>query len=246
MKHFIFLIFIFLTQQSYGQTSNKIKPFNKSDYPTSKFIIKSDTNFLGKVQIVINQVKTKNNSMTPFYCRSWMSIKKENKVVKHFYYDIEPVGGCSGLFIPKEQPIKDLFIASKFGDYEGEIIIIDTFGKVTTELGGHFFISKDKRYLFSPYDSDLSGLTVYDLQQMKTLYTKEFEEGYFGDWYFQEGKFLSRILIDDEVTGKNKVAIFNLDTKKISLSEKPENYLKAINKLKVYNSIENGNCNCGQ
>jgi len=162
MKIFTFSAFLLLTTLSFGQNQDKFEKFDASDYPLEKYQITSDSIKFKDFKIEIRQVRNLSGS-GQFSCRAWLTISAKSKsIYQRYFRSIEAVGSCYGLFIPLEQPRQDYFVLSKLGDYDGRIFIIDSNGNVTEKLGGSFFISNDKRYLFSEYDSDLSGLTVFD------------------------------------------------------------------------------------
>lgn len=249
------LVYFLIVTNCFGQTRDKYEPFHNVDYPTDKFQIKIDTAIFSKFKIELRQVKYIGNAKTDsssFYCRAWLTVSQGNKIItQQFYKSIEPVGGCSGLFIPDQQPRKDFFIFSKFGDYNGSIFIIDTAGKVIEKIGGIFYISKDKRYLFSNYDSDLGGLTVYDLNKHLVIYSSSEElprNLYLNDWYFQDGKYFARAY-DDETNSNEqliKIATFDFKTNKLVITTVEKNYLKKENQLKIYNDYKYAkDCNCG-
>lgn len=246
MRVLFSILFLYSSICVIGQQTQKPISYKKSDYPSSRFLIKNDTSLFGQVQIITIMTSPKGNSTYSFLCRSWLIIKKNDKVLKQKYYDIEPVGGCSGLYISNTQPLKNLFIASKFGDYEGQTLLIDTTGKITELSGGSFSISQDGNYLFTIWDSDLSGITIYDLKNNKIILEKESAgEERFYEFYFQEGKYY--ISLDEESKSKTTVVgHVDLATKKIFLLKKPYGFLKKANKLKVFNEVQNlEKCNCG-
>lgn len=254
MKKLIFLILGFLTVTAcFGQTTEKYEPFESFDYASDKYQIKLDSATFSKFKIEIRQAKLLDNtSNTPsdFYCRGWLTIRQGDKIINQQYFkSIEPVGGCYGLFIPETQPRKDFFIFSKLGDYDGSIFILDTTGKLTEKLGGSFFISKDKRYLFSNYDSDIAGLTVYDLNKRLFLYSEsESVPNYLGTWYFQNGKYFARAYDNnsDDDGQKIKIASFDFKTNKLVISKIDKTFLKDEIQLKVYNDLQyDKECNCG-
>lgn len=248
-KRTILLVELLFVITCFGQTHDKYEAFKKSDYPATKYQIKNKTSTFSKFKIEIRQAKrigNITNAPSDFYCRSWLKISQGNRINQQIYFKyIEPVGGCSGLFIPDKQPRKDYFIISKFGDYDGSIFIVDTLGKVTEKIGGIFYISQDKRYLFSSYDSDLSGLTVYDLNKKHTLFSDTIEP-YLSDWYFQDKKYFAIVNEDVIQNNKIKIATFDFTLNRLTISLAHKNYPKKENKLKVYNDYQNAkDCNCG-
>lgn len=232
-----------------GQTSEPFEFFKLSDYPKDKYLIKLATVPFGKLKIEIRQIKLLDDKLnsSEFYCRGWLTITQGKKVVKQLYFkSIEPVGGCSGLFIPDKQPRKDIFILSKFGDYDGRIFLIDTLGRITEKMGGIFSISKNKRFLFSTYGSDLSGLTVYDLNKKLILFSGNLKPQ-LSDWYFQDKKYFAVVKYDELANAKIEIATFNFRTKKIIITTADKTYPKAENKLNVLNDINGAkSCNCGR
>ena len=245
MRTPLVILFILLTVSVFAQTKKQAVSFKKINYPASRFITKADTFSVGKVQIIITMTQPKNSSVEKFLCRSWLTIKKNNKVITQKYYDIEPVGGCSGLYTPETQPCKDYFFISKFGDYNGQTLIIDTTGKLTVLPGGPFSVSKDNHYVFCFYDSDISGITVYDLKNKKILLNKE-EGGYYGA-YFQDGKYFLAV---EDSTNSNGVSAgyieFNKNQKTTSI-KKSNISLRKADGLKIYNEVADLlHCNCGQ
>jgi hypothetical protein len=239
MKQILSIAFILLTASSFGQMTDKFEPFNRSDYPKEKYQITSDSFLIKNILIEIYQVRPLNTNLHDnlfTYCRAWLTVKKDNKeIYQRLFKSIQPVGACHGLFIPLEQPRNDYFILSKLGDYDGRIFIIDSIGNVTEKLGGEFYVSKDKRYLFSNYYSDGSGLTVYDLTKGICLFSQTIDP-YLGEWYFQDNKYVNQF---------NNLA-FDLVTNKLVPSKFKSENLKSENKLPSYNDKEHRRfCNCG-
>lgn len=234
-----------------GQSTEKYKTFKSSDYPANKYEIKLETAEFSKFKIEILQVKRLNGQPTSpfdFYCRGWLTIKQGSKIIsKRYFKSIEPVGSCYGLFIPAKQRLKDHFIISKFGDYDGCIFIIDTTGHITEKMGGEFYVSADEHYLFSSYDSDLSGLTVYDLDKKLILFSDTIEP-YLGDWYYKDEKYFAETWNPGEDgIDSSRIAIFDLIKNKIIISTGGKDYLKAGVKLKLFNDVnKEKECNCGR
>jgi hypothetical protein len=240
MKLLTLYFLLFFSLAALGQQQKRVA-FKKSAYPASKFLVTTDTSFFGGIQIITAMVTHKGRSSAGFLCRSWLIIKKSDRILKQKFYDIEPVGGCSGLFSPSKQPLEDYFIISKFGDYEGETLLIDTSGKLIELIGGSFLISTDRKHLFSIWNSDLTGITVYDLVNRKIILSKEVE-GYheYRDIYFQSGNYYVSYY-EDVAVGQ-----IDFDAKKIISTNRTQGFLKKVNKLKTYNDVQSlPKCNCG-
>jgi hypothetical protein len=250
LKNILAIVFLITSFITSGQTGDTYEPFNSSDYSSDKYQVKLKTIPFSKFKIQIRQVKGKVEIPSDFYCRAWLTVTQENKILfQRYFKSIEPVGGCSGLFIPDTQPLKDFFLISKFGDYDGTIIIIDTMGNVTEKMGGDFYISKDKRYLFSNYSSDAAGLTVYDLNKRNIIYssTSDTTESFLGAWYCKKGKYFARAYDNNEADEGQiiKIATFDFKERKLMVSKVDKFYLKKENELKSYNGEADMNCNCG-
>lgn len=76
----------------------------------------------------------------------------------------------------------------KNGDYNGRLLLFRTDGEVYDLIGGFYFFSKDKRYVFSEYASDASGLAVFDLDTGKVVFSSE-ELPYIHQWYEKDGTY---------------------------------------------------------
>lgn len=247
MRQILSITFLLLTIQSFGQKNKQNLQFNKTYYPASKFVNIADTSYLGQVKIIANMSHPIKNSDANFSCRSWLAILKNNKVITRKFYDIEAVGGCAGLYKPTIQPCKNYFILSKFGDYAGQTLIVDTNGKLTILTGGAFSISTDKHYLFATYDSDVSGITIYDLKNKKIILSKESSgEERFNEFYFEDGTYF--VSMEHNDTSKEmSVGKLDIKNKKITVVKKPNSFLKNKLKLKMYNEVQSlAKCNCGQ
>ncbi|MEO8771208.1 MAG: hypothetical protein ABI402_14030 [Ferruginibacter sp.] len=246
----LFLVFFIRTTNTCAQKNENPLPFKVADYPGEKYNLNFQVSLFSKLKIEIIQVKLKNDAKVKepagFYCRGWVNITEGNKTIKQFYFkNIDAVGGCSGLFVPAVQPRSDYFIVSKFGDYDGSIIIIDTAGKAIQKKGSVFYISKDKQYLFSSYDSDMPGLTVYDLNKKKILFSAEIEPN-IGDWYCQDNKYFSIVTDDNSNAAKIKIVRFDFSKNNIIITTTDKNYPKKENKLSIFNDAAHAKrCNCG-
>ncbi|MTK53860.1 hypothetical protein [Paludibacter sp.] len=239
MRNLISILLVISLTTSFGQQQKQIT-FKKSDYPISRFTLRTIASNFGQVKIITTTVSPKASSDS-FLCRSWLIIQKNDKILTRKFYDIDPVGGCSGLFFPPTQLLDNYFILSKFGDYDGETLLVDKTGKLIVLAGGSFSISADKKYIFSVWDSDLSGITIFDLTSGKTILSRDIEgDKRYGDFYFQDGKYYISYVED------NTVGEIDLHNKKIIASKKKSGFLKQTNKLKIYNGVQTlPKCNCG-
>jgi len=149
---------------------------NSSDSISKESITSECVYSHGSIKIQVSQVKKaksefKSSSVGPRWCRASVEIIKGNDVIERIYHnDIRPVGHYYGVFVPKVQPSSKYFLLVKLGDYDGRLYLIDNQGSVTDLPGGLYFITQDRRYLFSQYLRDESTFLVFDLQLGKTVY----------------------------------------------------------------------------
>jgi len=157
--------------------------FRARDYPSGKFKVTQKTFTHGTVIIRVIQVKNLGYTMEPDTCRAWLEVRKGSQLLKRFYYgDFKPVGGSFGLLLLKQQPSPDYFVAVKEGDYDGRLLLVSKDGTTHDLPGGMFFLTEEKRYLVSEYESDLYALVVFDLQENKVvLEARNLPE--IGSWY---------------------------------------------------------------
>lgn len=127
------------------------------------------------------------NSGDDFYCRAIVQTKSEQGIIDQLYFnDIEPVGSSFGICFIKNQISKKHVIGSKFGDYSGLLIIIDSSGKILKVPGGNYF-TYSSRFIISDWYSDLSGISIYDLEMNKVVYSQELPV-YISKWHEGNGK----------------------------------------------------------
>ena len=167
-----------------GQTASKKNlPFRPIDYPRAQFTVSQSTHTFGDINMrIIHAKRRKETATPPSYCRAWVEISRDHKLVHRIYYDdFEPVGYKYGVFLPSKQPSRDYFVLVKEGDYDGRLLLLDREGKLTNILGGSFFVASGT-FLVSVYSSDEAGLAVFDLQAHK-LILQTTDIPYVQEWY---------------------------------------------------------------
>ena len=243
------ILFTILTLTTYGQVDNE-QIFTHSDYPPAKYLVKADTFKFNEYSIALTQAKLRDNTTydsTAAFCRIWLSVKKGDTVIDNlFINDCEAVGGCSGIYVSDEQTRNDYFILSKFGDYDGRILIIDTSGKIKSCIGGSYYLSADNTYLFSPYNSDLSGLTVYDLSKNQVLFSADTIRPYLADFYYLNNTYFAVVSNDVKQLNQTEIATFNFETNTLILSTVADAYIEKAKPLKGYNMFTYAPCACGR
>jgi hypothetical protein len=243
MKYRLVTIFLITTIISNGQT---IAPFKDIDFSADKFVIKKEQRNLGTITVhLIHAKPKKQDDPTQFSCRTWLRITDKDKLIKELAQDANAVGGCSGLFFPEKQPNKNLIIISRFGDYDGRLYIVNNKGEFKDYAGGMFYVSNDNRYLFTNYNSDLSGVSIIDLTKNELLFTGELKQD-LADWYFHDGQYFAIVSEDVKTNGETALLIFDFQTKSFK-EERTKEKLDPKDKLKIYNDYNSArDCICGK
>jgi hypothetical protein len=169
------------------------KPFDPKEYPSDKFRVSKKDYAFGDLTVRIINVKNeewKNRGVAtsvPRYCSAWVELLRgaSSPVKRLFYDDIDPVGSNFGVLVPDRQTTNDYFLVVKLGDYDGRLLLISPTGDVDDIPGGLFFVTADKKYLVSEYESDLSEITVYDLAEHRVAIPPT-EMPELGSWYRDE------------------------------------------------------------
>lgn len=249
MKLRITLYIIFISTFAFGQV-DKLSLYNPVDYPATKYSVKIDSFSLKTFKIELVQVKQKDSQTSDnnsTYCRIWLTVKRGNEIVdKLFYPECQAVGGCSGIF-SEGQPSNEYVILSKLGDNSGQLIIIDNTGKIQTYQGGGYSISDDLKYLFSIHNSDVSGLTIFDLSKNKLVFSSDKLNSELADFYSSNNKYFV-VEIDDDEADENQTIILTVDfaAKRMIKSKVSDQYVEKAKRLKTYNSYTFAPCTCGQ
>jgi hypothetical protein len=243
MKEALSVVAFLFSVISFGQ-NDKFIAFDAANYPAETYYIKTQLYTFNNFQIEITHVSPKENNQAGFVCRYWLIVKSGNKVIDGLYYDnSESLGGCSGIYVDKLQP-KNYFILTKFGDYNGELLLIDNTGKIQKYHGGIYHISDDLKYLFSTYDSDLSGITIFDLSKNKVVFTSDDLKDYIYGFYYRDGKYFGLAQQDVKIPFKSVIHTFNPKNGSISPSEVDDKYVKKSKQLNS-SKLPADNCLCG-
>jgi len=169
-SHALFLLVFLLAGGSQSAPSEKTPVFDARMYPVSEFHVSRRSYSHGEVTVQVIQAKAKEHIKEPRYCRAWFEIRKGPSLLKRLYYDdMEPVGFSYGIFVPREQPLSDYFVAVKEGDYDGRLLLVDKDGHVTNLPGGFYFLTADKRFLVGDYASDDEVMIVVDVAKREVV-----------------------------------------------------------------------------
>ncbi len=232
------------TEKKGKNAEEQILEFKYVDYPASKFNVQIDTFKLGAYLIEFIQVTNKDADSQPL-CRSWFRLKQFGKVTNQiFFNNIKPNITCAGIYIPEVQPRKDFFLASKFGDNDGRLIVINRMGEIKLLKGGQFYLTNDKRLIFSNHASEENGLTVFDLNTEKVLFEGKVAKP-LANWYFQDSRFFATVNNDIIVNNKINLMYFDITTNKPVIQQVTSGYVRRDKALKLFNSIAEANdCKC--
>lgn len=168
------------------------KPFIAKQYSPDDFKISQAEFRNGDAVIRIIQAKkiSKKYDKPPYTCRAWLDVMRGKQTMfRRYFDDIDAVGFSYGLFVPEVQPPPPFFAVVKNGDYDGRLFLVHKDGKVFELVGGFYFISENKRYLFSHYASDTSGLAVFDLQEGRVVFSSDKLPVYQHQWYIRKSSY---------------------------------------------------------
>lgn len=168
------------------------KEFIPNQYSPDDFKISQAEFRHGDTVIRIIQVKkiSRKFDEPPHTCRAWLDVMRAKQAVfRRYFDDIDAVGFSYGLFVPEVRPAPPFFAVVKNGDYDGRLFLVHKDGKVFDLVGGFYFISENKRYLFSHYASDTSGLAVFDLKEGRVVFSSDKLPAYQHQWYIRKGSY---------------------------------------------------------
>ena len=209
---------------------------DKDFSPHNSYSLK--TEYLGQVRIDILQIRpNKDNSY--FSCEAFIRTSIDGKLIQNRSFErIEAVGGNYGINYAETQPLEGYFLLSKYGDYEGELLIINRFGEIKSLFGGNFFITADKNYIVSNWDSDLSGFSLIDINNLNTKESNELDF-YFGEWYYKGGNYYTAEWTGSEMLDKVfKLNFFDASLVQCNLR------LKEVQQGKKIKMLGPENCEC--
>jgi hypothetical protein len=205
---------------------------SRHDYPVGNFTVRI-------IQVVVADDA----------CRAWLEVRQGDKVLRQVYFnDIDAVGGNYGIFLPKQQPFGDPFVAVKFGDYDGRLLLVGNDGSLTNLPGGDFFLTPDKRYLIGSHDSDYQSPFVIDVARRRLVMDGEKQKlPSVGDWYVDKaGYFFTEEDEADELRNPDQesVTIYRLDLKgmKVTRGVMTKARLKTISRVESIPFSETQEC----
>lgn len=160
-----------------------------NQYLNKEYDIEFKTFTMDSVSVEIVQVFRKESKGYDFNCSAIIQSKRKDRIIDELYFEhIEPVGSSYGICFSDKQPNSKFIVGSKYGDYSGQIIIIDDKGTIIKEPGGNYFTSESNGFIISDWHSDLSGLTIFDFEEGKICYSKELPV-HLSEWYENGGTY---------------------------------------------------------
>ena len=239
MKHAILISFILLTIVFglKGQSLQRLKNgvvIKGNQYLDRDFNIEIQTFYLDSVIVEMAQIVRKKFDGDDFNCKAIIQTRTKNRNIDELYFEnIEPVGSSYGICFTKNQINKKYIIGSKYGDYKGLVIIINSNGKILRESGGNYFVSEDKKYLISDWHSDLTGITIFDLEKNAIVYSKKLPV-YLSKWFVDNGKYYAA-----QWSENNEIdTIYTFDLSSFSLSKTK----LSLSKLHQFREVNKNGC----
>ncbi len=188
------------------------------------FKISQMTKTVKDIKVLFTQKKplTKSN----FYCTASIKIFKSNKLIDSLIVspdELEPVGSDYGLLIYNEL-INDHIIVSKFGGYDGRTIIINNKGKMFNTTGGICCPDYKHGLLFSIYNSDNHGFSIFDLSKDREIFSQIFEKDEVMGFFLSDGNYFVKTKQYKSQTER----IWQIDIKTKKIVERPNTESQAI------------------
>jgi len=202
------LIGLLLNGQSLKRLKNGVL-IKENQYLENEYKVEFQVFDVGSVTVEIAQIFRKEFDRNDFNCKAIIQTKEKGKILDELYYEnIEAVGSSYGICFNEKQPDENFLIGSKYGDYAGQLIIIDNRGRIIKKPGGDYFTSTNKKHLISDWYSDLSGITIFDFETGETVYSNELPV-FLSKWYENTGKYYAAEWEGNRET--NNIYEFNLD-----------------------------------
>lgn len=231
-------------------------------YSELAYNTQADSFHFGKLTIRLANIKARQKQNVSFWCRGAVAVTHDaDTIFSRYYADISAAGGCSGMYI---QPVLhgSYVFLSKYGDYRGRTIAIDTNGKVIDIRGGITYYNPLMDWIVAEHNSDIGGLSVFNTKTGKIVFDSE-EPQINGDTCFICGRYLTDVRYDErylyvtymsdeennnQQSGMVRSFRFEHDTQAISLAPVPTAYLDNLPHMEVINDVLSTfpyNCNCG-
>ena len=134
MRLTLLLSFLLIGLLLNGQSLDKLKngvSIKGHQYSEKEYNIDFQIFTLDSVTIKVAQIFRKEFNGDDFNCIAIIQTTRKDRIIDELYFDnIEPVGSFYGVCFNERQPSNKFIIGSKYGDYSGQLIIIDNKGKI--------------------------------------------------------------------------------------------------------------------
>lgn len=257
LKMYFFFIWACFNALPALSQSTDYQAFNQALYSALEYRVRADTFPFHQYTISVIRVQNNASGKKDFSCRGWVLVSKNKILTDSVYYgQMDANGGNAGLFVPQKQPLQAYFMVTKLGDYDGQIIIIDTTGKIKTDVGGNILITPDKKYVYAEYSTDIDfGLSVFNISKNRFEFSCDSTPTLEG-WFNVKGKAYGLINPDDaededededdpkEKNQKPKVQVLYYDEKqnRVAYTFLNPDLLREEIKRVTYRNFENGCC----
>lgn len=181
----IILIFITIIGILSVNGQNNNQAFKKENFPDDSFQIEYKLFELDQITIKFVIIKAIKSEKIADDCDIYLNIFKGDSTISEEYLGRTWIGGTFG--IPSSQPIDQYFMFIYFGEWHGQITLIDISGNQTSFPGYFWAISNNKKHLLTKAnypDSELSA-TKFDIVTGK-ITTKDWHIGLNGDPWKEE------------------------------------------------------------
>lgn len=257
LKAVVLLVLASLFSFSLSAQTSDYQAFNAKHYNSPGHVVKKDDFKFHQLTVSVIRLQNNNTSAKDFSCRGWVLVFKNKTLVDSVYYgQMDANGGNAGLYVPQKQPLAAYFMVTKLGDYDGQIIVIDSTGKIKTDVGGNILITPDKKYVYAEYSTDIGfGLSVFNVSKNSFEFSCDTTPTLTG-WFNVKGKTYGLINADDaedededeedapEKTKKPKVQVLYYDEKqnRVAYTFLNPDLLTGEIKRVTYQNFEGGCC----
>ena len=156
------------------------KPFNKENFPIDKYQIHYKTYPFQNLTIEFTLVKEIKSNTPLSECNVFLNIIKGDSIIYGKSLGRTWAGGTFG--IPENQPLEKYYIFAYFGEWHGEITLIDSSGIMTSFPGYHWALTTNKKYILTKANYPNSDLTVSKFNiESGELITKDWNIGLKGE-----------------------------------------------------------------
>lgn len=190
MKRIVIIITTLITLLSGSVTCKR------SD-PNERIRVTSLRRELNDITVVISQQKRMIDTLGIPPCRADIRLLNNGRLIDSIIYTgIDPVGGQYGLLVYSGL-VNNHLIISKFGDFDGETIIINDKGQHFETIGGQIYADTINGLLFSIYDSFLSGFSVFDVNKEKEIFRMTDIEERPAEFFRADNRYFFTAINDD-------------------------------------------------